>query len=496
MAAAAIIALCASVVGILFVLPFVVLLCSVLVQKRKCVPDWVYCVATMGCLPVLVAGLFPIAICQLLLVQQLIAFTFKALWTLIESVNGFRSHLQQEKVYSSSQYGALSDYRVMIIISAYLDNELNVLPLTLPSYTRLQYNSTEPIAVCIVFNCSDLHKQHLRDAAVKLYTDWHDKRIGHCHFQVHWNEKSTSKSENVNFMLEKAKHMAPDIIGLFDADHCPDVLSVQHAAREFGKGNVDVVQGNCAVRNADASAVASFVAVEFQDKYNVGHEGRTNTSGIGLFGGSNGYWRADLLMQIKMKKEFLTEDIDASFRALRSGARIQYCHAMMSTELATETISALIKQRTRWFQGWLEVAVTHLLPSLRSSQPALSAFGAKLGLLLLLLYKEVFAYLTFAPLIFACILTVRTDNRFVNAICFAVGTVLTSVNCLRLVCVYRVARGPVRRNKYWLRYFVQYMVLSLPYQAFLHCIQVAAHWRYLAGKRQWVVTNRAKPCTH
>ena len=60
---------------------------------------------------------------------------------------------------------------------------------------------------------------------------------------------------------------------------------------------------------------SGLIAVEFEDMYNVGHEGRSNLFDLGIFGGSNGLWRAEVLQQIRMDGDMLTEDIDSSFRA-------------------------------------------------------------------------------------------------------------------------------------------------------------------------------------
>lgn len=69
---------------------------------------------------------------------------------------------------------------------------------------------------------------------------------------------------------------------------------------------------------------AALIAAEFEDMYNVGHEGRTTLFDLGIFGGSNGYWEAPLLKEIQMDGSMLTEDIDSSFRATLKGARIAY----------------------------------------------------------------------------------------------------------------------------------------------------------------------------
>jgi cellulose synthase/poly-beta-1,6-N-acetylglucosamine synthase-like glycosyltransferase len=77
-------------------------------------------------------------------------------------------------------------------------------------------------------------------------------------------------------------------------------------------------QGACSIRRD--GFLSWIVAAEFEDMYNVGHRGRTSLFGIGVFGGSNGCWKRELLADIKMDPTMLTEDIDSSLRATLQGA--------------------------------------------------------------------------------------------------------------------------------------------------------------------------------
>lgn len=116
-------------------------------------------------------------------------------------------------------------------------------------------------------------------------------------------------------------------------------------------------------------------------RYNVGHRGRTSLFGIGVFGGSNGCWRRDLLERIGMDHTMLTEDIDSSLRATRLGAKIGYSSYLNSSEEAPATEKTLRKQRLRWAQGWTEVSLKHLVPLMFSPY---TSFRQKLGFFTLL----------------------------------------------------------------------------------------------------------------
>ena len=148
---------------------------------------------------------------------------------------------------------------------------------------------------------------------------------------------SRSKADNVNAALAI---VTGEFVGIFDADHHPMVGSFERAWRWFADG-ADVVQGHCVVRNGDESGIARLVAVEFEQIYAVSHPGRQRLHHFGIFGGSNGYWRTQLLRETRLRSQFLTEDIDSSIRAVRMGARIVNDPGLISRELAPVNFRAL-----------------------------------------------------------------------------------------------------------------------------------------------------------
>jgi hypothetical protein len=83
---------------------------------------------------------------------------------------------------------------------------------------------------------------------------------------------------------------------------------------------------------------------------------RARLHDFGIFGGSNGYWKARLLHETRMYAFMPTEDIDSSLRALLDGHRIASDPFLVSRELAPVTVRALWNQRMRWAQGWFQVS--------------------------------------------------------------------------------------------------------------------------------------------
>ena len=385
-----------------------------------------------------------------------------------------------------------------IFIAAFLDNEINILDSTLESYKNIEYvsgNDKGTITVELIYNTSANVSQNILEAAIDLENKWNNCISGPCKFKITKNPNSSSKADNVNLGLsnlvtnvlndDNESFELPDYIGIFDADHQPDPMSILHAAQLFREGS-DIIQGHCTVRNYNSSIISSIVAVEFEDLYNLGQEGRYHLYNLALFSGSVGFWKSSILMNIKFDGDIMTEDIDSSFRAKATGSNIVYSHNIKSTELATASLLSLIKQRQRWGQGWLQTSMKHLYSQLQSEIP----FNNKCGIWLTLFWCEVYPYFTFTAVILSSIAYLRGLNLFTNANLIVFCYLPVVMNMLRLSMVAVVADGPVSKDKKWSLYFFIYYNVSLIYQALLNTIKVSSHWRQLIKKNEWIVTSR------
>jgi cellulose synthase/poly-beta-1,6-N-acetylglucosamine synthase-like glycosyltransferase len=262
-----------------------------------------------------------------------------------------------------------------------------------------------------------------------------------------------------------------DFVGVFD--HHADPSSFRRAWRWLSNG-YDVVQGHCVIRNGDASWVARTVAVEFEVIYAVSHPGRARLHRFGIFGGSNGYWRTDLLRSVRMHGFMLTEDIDSSVRVTADGGRIASDTGLISRELAPTTLKALWSQRMRWAQGWFQVSLKHLPRTWRS--PALT-LRQKLGMTFLLVWREIYPWLSGQMFPIIAFLIWRDGGAgsldwmvpvFVVTILFT-----ASVGPAQTLFAHRLATPEVRRQRGW---FLRYLLVSsLFYTELKNVIARVAH---------------------
>jgi cellulose synthase/poly-beta-1,6-N-acetylglucosamine synthase-like glycosyltransferase len=297
-------------------------------------------------------------------------------------------------------------------------------------------------------------------------------------------ETSTSKAQNVNAAIAAATGV---FTGIFDADHHPDPDSFRRAWAWLANG-YDVVQGHPVVRNGESGWVARTIAAEFEAIYSVAHPGRAAVHGFGLFGGSTGFWRTEVLARIRMRPAMLTEDIDSSLRTVTEGHRIAVDPAIVSYELAPVTVSALWNQRMRWAQGWLQVSLRHCLRGMRS--PHLS-LRQKAGLFHLLAWREFYPWLSwqmFPVMAYWSLKAGGPQNLEWAVPIFVATTVFTlSVGPGQTLIAWRLAHPSVRR-RWW---FAAYLLTSFfVYTEFKNLISRVSHLRELLGYRQWKVTPR------
>ncbi len=363
------------------------------------------------------------------------------------------------------------------IIAAYLPNEGPTIVDTIEAFLKVDYPA--PLQIILAYNTP--HNMPIEKELQQISE--RDPR-----FIPYRVSNSTSKAQNVNAALAQ---LTGEFVGVFDADHHPEPNSFMRAWRWLSNG-YDIVQGHCAVRNGEASWVSKMVAVEFEAIYAVSHPGRERLHKFGIFGGSNGFWKVDLLRQTRMHGFMLTEDIDSSIRVTMEGIRIASDPGLVSRELAPTSINALWNQRMRWAQGWHQVSLKHLVKTLGSDQLTLRQ---KFGAFWLLGWREIYPWLSMQmfPIIIFWMQKyhgVKNINWLVPI--FIITTLFTlSVGPGQVFFSYKLSLPEIKKHKSWFLFY--FIVGSLFYAEFKNTIARVAQVKELLQERQWKVTPRSKP---
>lgn len=295
---------------------------------------------------------------------------------------------------------------------------------------------------------------------------------------------STSKAQNINAALQI---VSGDFIGIFDSDHRPMPTSFRRAARWLA-GGAEVVQGRSVVRNGHSNWLARMVAIEFEGIYAVAHPGRAALHTFGIFGGSNGFWRADVLDRLRMRPDMLTEDIDISIRAVFDGARIVVDPQLLSEELAPLTLMALWSQRIRWSQGWHQVSRRQLGQVWRA--PALTA-RQRIGATFLLGWREAYpwaAALMVPILAFSLLVRHHLHIHWLLPLFAGAALYVSAVGPIQALFAWRLSVPELRRQRGWWWQYI--LVTGMPFGELKALANRAAHLRELIGDRAWQVTPR------
>ena len=363
------------------------------------------------------------------------------------------------------------------VIAAYLPNEAATILETVEAFLSVRYDADLQIVLAYNTPRALPMEEELRAVAAR------DPRLVLLRVA-----DSTSKAQNVNAAL---RIVTGTFVGIFDADHKPDPDSFTRAWNWLAAG-YDIVQGHCLIRNGDASLVSRLVAVEFETIYAVSHPGRARMHGFGLFGGSKGYWKADLLRQTRMHRFMLTEDIDSSLRVLVAGYRIASDRHLISRELAPLTFEAFWHQRLRWAQGWFQASLRHVVPALRSPHLDLRQ---KIGIVHLLVWRECYVWLCLQIFpILAFWLFVRHDSLNWVVPLFLIATIVIAMTGpFQVAVAYRLAAPEIREHKNW---FVLYLFSAFVFFSELkNAISRLAHVKELARERSWKITPRTTQST-
>lgn len=163
-----------------------------------------------------------------------------------------------------------------------------------------------------------------------------------------------NKPRGLNIGLERTSH---EVVCIFDAedDVHPDIFNVVNTV--MLEERVGVVQAGVQLINARDRWFSVHNCLEYFFWFKSRLHFHANVGMVPL-GGNTVFMRRDLVERVGGWDEAcLTEDADIGIRLSALGERIRvvYHPEWVTQEETPQSISALIKQRTRWHQGFLQV---------------------------------------------------------------------------------------------------------------------------------------------
>ena len=171
-------------------------------------------------------------------------------------------------------------------------------------------------------------------------------------------EGSVGKAAALNLGIARAR---ADIIAVFDADArvAPDFL--ERTVPSLLERGVGGVQSRRMLYNASENALTRIQDYEYRVFQRNLQRARRALGGMVCFSGNGLLLRREALDDVGgWNEDALTEDIDLSVRFTLAGWEIRYCDDVVVWEEAVADFRALIRQRTRWFEGAIRCLGDHL----------------------------------------------------------------------------------------------------------------------------------------
>jgi cellulose synthase/poly-beta-1,6-N-acetylglucosamine synthase-like glycosyltransferase len=262
-----------------------------------------------------------------------------------------------------------------------------------------------------------------------------------------------------------------EFIAVFDAEDSPDPAQLRLAAAQFAASSESVacLQARLAIDNVSDSWLTRLFAIEYATLFHLQNAGLAALDLPLPVGGSSNHFRTSVLRDVHGWDAWnVTEDADIGFRLARFGYSIEMLESVTHEE-APLSLHAWMKQRRRWFKGWLQTFIT---VSRNPCQLICELGPMRAGTIGLLFLSLVFGPLLWIPTSLLTIYRIVGPAPFVPAtlsgVC--VATLWTSVMLYGLGSIFWHALLGMKRQKL-LRLWPS-LVLLLPY----YCLHSLAAW--------------------
>lgn len=148
---------------------------------------------------------------------------------------------------------------------------------------------------------------------------------------------------------------------IYDAEDRPEPDQLRRALQAFlaGPANLACVQARLSIDNTDDSWLAGYYTAEYAGQFDVFMPGLASL-GLPLpLGGSSNHFHTETLRKAGAWDPFnVTEDADLGMRLARFGYRTGMIRSTTYEEAPTRP-GAWLRQRTRWFKGWMQTWLVH-----------------------------------------------------------------------------------------------------------------------------------------
>ncbi len=352
-----------------------------------------------------------------------------------------------------------------------MKNEESVAERSLNASLKLDYPLQKKEIIIVEDGSNDETSEICRK-----YADKHPNQMRIIH-----KPGSNGKPSALNYAI---KHARGEIIAIFDADNVPEKDALIRAASYFEDSSIAAVQGTTCAINADENLLTKFLSYEEAAWLKTYTRGKDALNLFVPLTGSCQFLRRNVLEKVGgWDEKSLSEDVEMAAKLTENGYRIKYASDIRSWQEAPANVIQFIKQRTRWFRGYMEVALKYGKLLTRINKKTIDAeitlMGPYMFTLSLVGYFAA-AYSFIAPSQFSSVLAV-----------ISLFTSLVTLVTLLIVGVALIYATKPRRikNVFWLPFIYAYWGLQtiLAARALIQII--------FRRPRKWTKTNKTGTTT-
>ncbi len=168
-----------------------------------------------------------------------------------------------------------------------------------------------------------------------------------------------TKPKALNFALPFARGT---FVVIYDAEDRPQPDQLKQALQAFSDGGkrLACVQAHLCIDNTADSWLAGFFTAEYAGQFDVFLPGLAAWNLPLPLGGSSNHFRTATLREVHAWDPYnVTEDADLGMRLARFGYRSTMIGATTYEE-APALFAPWLRQRTRWFKGWMQTWLVHM----------------------------------------------------------------------------------------------------------------------------------------
>ena len=289
-----------------------------------------------------------------------------------------------------------------------------------------------------------------------------------------------TKPKALNYAVQLAKG---DIVTIYDAEDRPDPLQLRAAAVALMNGGPDLacVQAQLNYFNPEQNTLTRWFTLEYTMWFTQFLPGLVRIGAPIPLGGTSNHFRREAVLAVGGWDPFnVTEDADLGLRLHRMGYRIGVLDSITLEEANSDAIN-WVKQRSRWYKGYLQTWLVNLRHPIRTTR-TLGLFGFIVlnlfigGTPLLAMLNPIFWFL--------CLLWFTLQPQFIRDL-FPVGIFYPAMACwlvgnflyLYAFVLTAVKRSDVKLVKAAFAIPGYYVLMALAaYKAFFQLVFAPSYW--------------------